>query len=214
MQTLARLISLLILTIAVTNCATFNYNRLPEIKSDELEFKAEKKTKIFSRWSADFDSTFNKERLGDIYYSAQKASFEKIAKDTNCCTIVDSTDEADLVLQFKTYGESKSSAIFFAVLTGATFYVIPSWVTNDVHIEVKAQNKSANKGYDFADSAVFVQWLPLLLVAPFQERGPFEGATYVEENVFRNLIKRLKDDGFLRVKENRDSPAAQPAPGT
>jgi hypothetical protein len=192
-----RLLTAVLMTLVHMGCATFPADRLPEVKSSDLRLKTENKTKVFSRWVGDFGGKTVNEDQDVILAAMHKKRFEQLLKETDCCILTDSTNEADVILSVTTYGEEKLGALFFAVLTGATFYVIPSWITDETRIEARVEGRGMVKEYQLDDSYVLAQWLPLILVVPFQGGAPLDVAQKVEKNVFKTLVLKMKEDGFL-----------------
>lgn len=83
------------------------------------------------------------------------------------------------------------------LIAGAcTFFVIPTWRTVDFSLVVEARAADGRwKRYDLSDAARDINWLPLILGMSF---APW-GTAYAEvrENLYRTLLLRLAEDGFL-----------------
>jgi len=98
-----------------------------------------------------------------------KQNFEKVLAATNCCVIVDSRNEADVVIDGMIYGEGNPAAMIPAFITGLSLYTIPSWVTGKPHVSASVKQGETVREYDFRDEMTMVQWLPLILAMPFRE---------------------------------------------
>ncbi len=208
MPQLKSLLFILSLSLIHVHCATFPADRLPEVKSSDLEFKGDNKTKIFSHMKAEINTSFNKENIEANHVSSRKKAFEDVLKETGCCVLVDRKEEADLVLNMKSYGATNLGAMFFALLTGASLYLIPSWVTIEAQIEAQVQGRTLSRTYQLSDSVVLTQWLPLIVVLPFQDHSPIDANEFLIENVFKNLLLKMKEDGFLAPKQDKGTPTS------
>jgi len=181
--------------LLVSGCAGFKARNLPEVKQEDLRFTNTSKTKIFSRWSTNINSTADQQSKTSIA-AINKEYFEAATSRSACCIVVEDPREADIVVTGTVHDENSSAALFPAALTGASLYMIPSWVTSKVHISVEAKSGDVSRLYDLDDSMTMVQWLPMILAFPFS--NPFTAEKQTIENVYNTLVLRMKNDGLLK----------------
>ncbi len=55
-----------------------------------------------------------------------------------------------------------------AIITGLSFYTIPSWATENYEVVANVTKGTRAKEYRIEDSAKIVQWLPMVFVFPFK----------------------------------------------
>jgi hypothetical protein len=183
--------------LLTSGCAGFKAHELPDVDSRSLTFNSANKTKVFSRWSVESDSTLGGDTAKAMGSAVQKKYFDDAIKATNCCILVEGPSEASVIVDGKFINETSSAAMIPAVITGLSLYTIPSWVTSKVHISVQAKNSSISKSYDLKDSMTLVQWLPMLVVLPFTG-NPIQAERQVFENTYKTLVLSMKKDGLLK----------------
>jgi hypothetical protein len=182
--------------LLMSGCAGFPANKLSKVPAENLHFASAAKTKVFSRWALDKSSGMN-DQSSVALAAVNKKYFDDALRTADCCTIVESPDAADLVVDGTIFKEDQSAAMVGAFLTGFTFGVIPSWVTIDVHITAAAKGGGKSQSYDLKDSMTMVTWLPMLFVMPFAE-NPIKYEKKMTENVFNTLVVKIKADGLLK----------------
>lgn len=182
------------IAVLASGCAGFRANNLPVVSQQDLAINNTAKPKVFTKWVV----TPNSNDPGSVAGAAMhKKSFEDALARSSCCTVVDDAGTADLVVNGTTFNEFNAAATIPAFITGFTFGVIPSWATINTHIAVDAKRGDVSRNYDLKDSMTMVQWLPMLLVMPFTGNGITVG-NEVEQNLYNNLIVKLKGDGLLK----------------
>ena len=85
------------------------------------------------------------------------------------------------------------AAVVPAILTGLTFYVIPSWQTQKY--ELKAQlsdGKNIDQGFKSNDHTTLVQWLPMIFAFPFAV--PFTAENKLTERMYADLMYKVNQD--------------------
>ncbi|EGU34617.1 hypothetical protein [Vibrio scophthalmi] len=109
---------------------------------------------------------------------------------------VDST--ADIFMNITITNSGSPIAVIPAFITGATLYIIPSWATDTFEVQANViSNNGLNKTYKFKDSTILVQWLPMAIFYPFNN---FDTVPAVRKNIYRTLLKEMKNDGFFDRK--------------
>lgn len=195
-----------LLSVAVAGCASFRAYELPIVAPSDMAVQAVQKPRVFSRWVVEAKSAVFNEQGRIAAAALQKKYFDDAIARSGCCVLVEGPGEADLVVDGKALNDASMAVMIPAFITGLSLYTIPSWVTAKVHIQVNARKGELARRYELRDSATMVQWLPLVLAMPFRDT-PFTMGKAVDENLYNNLIYRMKRDGLLRV----DQPALMPA---
>lgn len=180
----------------LSGCAGFPANKLSPVSAQDLRSTSTTKTKVFSRWVAD-PATSTNEQASVAIAALNKKHFDDALKASECCTIVEGPNEADLVVDGTAYNDNSSAALIPAVITGLSLYTIPSWVTANVHISAVAKNGGTSRSYELKDGMTMVQWLPMLFVLPFAD-NPFTAEKKITENLFNTLVVKIKSDGLLK----------------
>lgn len=105
-------------------------------------------------------------------------------------------DQGDIDVQARLVNSGSPAALFPAFLTGLSLYTIPSWVTDKYCITAKVTTRDKKEyRYELVDSMTTVQWLPLIVVAPF--KNMIKVSKNVRENMWKNLIVRMEKEGVL-----------------
>jgi hypothetical protein len=182
--------------LILSGCAGFPANKLSPVSAQDLRSTSPTKTKVFSRWVGD-PVTMTNEQARVMAAALNKKNFDEALKASDCCTVVEGPNEADLVVDGTVYNDNSSAALIPAVITGLSLYTIPSWVTANVHISAVAKNGSKSHSYDLQDGMTMVQWLPMLFVLPFAD-NPFKAEKKITENLFNTLVVKIKTDGLLK----------------
>lgn len=189
-----RILTLLLLGLFCQSCATFDSRQLAPVYQKEFRYDTSHQTRIFQKWStkSDFDDPVVDASIRGIY---EKFLADAISRN-ECCVLVDSRSEADIIVEGVGYAESKQGALLAALITGATLYVIPSWVTEDIKIDVEVSRGQHKKKFQLNDHYTLVQWLPLIFAAPFTD-SPKVARDKVVARVFDNLLLRMQKDRLL-----------------
>ncbi len=189
-------LSLLACAIFMNSCLTVTADHLEKISPSQLKTKNVQKVKIFSRWSADVSVDFQKEQVEVMKAALYKHAFEKNLKSLDCCQLVEGPTEADVIVEGKAFEDPQTWSLFFALLTGVTLYIVPSWAKGEINMEVKVSEKGNERSYKLYDSFTLVQWLPFIVAVPFQP-SLSNVADTMTENAYFNLLSKMQKDGFL-----------------
>lgn len=187
----------LIITVLIgsmmSGCAGFRENNLAQVKPEDMQMKTATKTKVFTQWSI---HTAQKAAYAGPA-AVNKEIFEKILIGCGCCDVVQNANEAEVIVTGETYPEAAGgTGKLGAVITGATLYVIPSWITTGRHISAVVKKGEVTRSYDLHDSMTMVQWFPMALLFPFA--NPMSMENEVVKNVYDTLLVNLKQDKFFK----------------
>lgn len=191
-----KLLATVAIATAISGCAGFKANTLPLVSAHDLQGTAPTKTKIFSRWQTESKSSLVNDQVKAAAAAVAKKQFEDAIRATNCCVLVEGPTEADVVISGTAYAENNPAAMIPAFITGLSLFTIPSWVTAKVHIAAEVTKQDKSHSYELQDSMTMVQWLPLVLAMPFVD-NPIKAGKQVDENTYKNLILKIKQDGLI-----------------
>lgn len=194
MRTLKILIPLFI-ALFISGCAGFQSNKLPPLDDYEINVsESDKSSLFFSIRNVEGSSIILSEQAFRTVWGSEIKDYI-IA--TGCCVLTDDSSKADASVYIDAVNHANASVMIPAFITGASLWTIPSWVTQKADLEVSIENRDGRiQNYDIQDSAVYVQWLPMIFAYPFQG-GPINARQELLERVSRNIVKNLYDDGFL-----------------
>jgi hypothetical protein len=161
-----------------------------------LESSPETPVRVFSRWTFAPRGSLD---AGEIvaFGVEQKERFDRALLATGCCTIVDSTGEADVVLEGTYYGQDSPLSGVLAAVSLASLSVIPAVLPESTRISALARAGPRRHSYDVEDSMLGVIWLPLIVMTPFA--NAVQMAKDIDQNVRLTLIERMKRDGLLEA---------------
>lgn len=178
-----------------SGCVALKASKLPQASA--LGIKAsEQKTKVFSRWHIDTQSSLANDQVKVMGAAVHKKYFDDAIRASLCCVLVEGPGEADVVLDGVAHDENNPAAMIPAFITGFSLFTIPSWMTATVHITADAKRGEITKRYDLSDSVTMAAWLPLILAMPFMDL-PITAGKQVDENTYRNLVLQLRADSLL-----------------
>lgn len=182
--------------LMVSGCAAFKANQLPTVTAKDLGTPAETKTKVFSRWNVQSNSSLLNEQGKAAVAAIQKKNFEMALNSSGCCVIVEGPTEADVVINGTSFAENNPAAMIPAFITGLSLYTIPSWVTAKIHLGAEVKKGETTRNYDVQDSMTMVQWLPMIFAMPFKGSA-LKTAKEVDENTHKSLVLKIKQDGLI-----------------
>ena len=184
--------------LAGSGCASFKANNLPTVTRDQMSVSNTERVNVFSRWSVVSNNTRMNTDMRAAAAAVHKNHFDRALNSSNCCTLVESPAEADVIVEGQAVDHFNQAAMIPAFITGLSLYTIPSWATGKMEIRATATStaNTSETRYNLSDSMTMVQWLPMIFVMPFTG-SPLTTAKELDENVYRNLVLRLKNDGLL-----------------
>jgi len=121
-------------------------------------------------------------------------------------------DEGEMHIDARIVMSGNPAALIFAVITGMSLYVIPSWVTEKYTITAKVSSVDGEiHTYELEDSFMGLNWLPVIFIASDKdldsvptprmvvasEKNIDSVSKRVRRNMWRNLILNMQDDGII-----------------
>ncbi len=197
MKKLLKPLALLILMTSVSSCMAVRSDKYLAVTPEELKVTSSKKSKIFIDWG--FDSSFfgqTGQSTINKLKSDQKRILNDVIVESNCCEIVNEKEEANIFINGAFHNDSSNASLVFAMITGFSMYIIPSWGNSKMRVSAKVENGKISKEYDLNDSMLFAQWLPFIVVPIFAgNQIKVEGE--VNKNLYKTLLAQIKKDGFF-----------------
>lgn len=176
----------------LNGCAAFKANNLPKVTPNDMDIHRENKLKVYSTWKiASKSMTEDDKAFASV---TNKILFDESLKKTNCCIIVESTNEADIIVNGVTY-QKDWPWYFFTGHLEIYFILIPIWFSPKFHIWAEVSRGQTTYLYDLNDKVVIVKWLPMIFLAPFAP--PKSVLQEVADNTFASLIVKMKNDGVF-----------------
>jgi hypothetical protein len=197
-----RSLSLLLLAISLHGCAVFPQGGTPPTTLAPSSLAADAKPNLAysstalgglgqaNRLPPEAQSVIEGELVGVLQ---QSGYFGRLSKQDA---------EADIKLDVTMTNTGSGAAMIPAIITGLSFYTIPSWATDHFRIDANVTRRDGvSRQYQVSDSTVLVQWLPMIFVFPFSN---FSEVPSTRQNMYRKLLADMQRDGMLE-------PTAAPA---
>lgn len=199
LQSIKKIALATLLGAMLTGCAGFAGNRLPAMDTAKIQAPQ-------SAAKTGFAYTYSVGRAneGDSIKHAQVRRLEATAPAVKL--FLDNmnksgyfnqpSDASDLKIDVRVVEVADPNAMVGAMITGATFGIVPSWITIESHFDVKVTSKGKEYNYSLIDDMTMVQWLPMALLFPFN--NPLEDVpNAIKSNAWNNLISKMKADGII-----------------
>jgi hypothetical protein len=201
MKPLKYILTILFL-VNLASCIAYRNHQLPNVDTAILKTKPSKKVEVFVSWDFGTDSIADDLKpfypLQNSINEGKKKRIEKLISDAKCCDLTTNKEYSDVSLEITFVPRKKPEGFryFSEVISGSTIMIIPCWFTDEVRILAKATRKNYSKSYNLSDSVTTINWLPLIFAAPFTKK-PWSLITETEDNLYKNLISQMIDDGFF-----------------
>ncbi|MCF7864177.1 MAG: hypothetical protein K9L89_05250 [Kiritimatiellales bacterium] len=186
-------------TTMLTGCASFSRNQLPAVGNlQRAPFNAQKVDATYS-FSAGME-LFGKQEFPENTKAMLKKEFTGVMKDSGCFASLSAGAQGGMHMDVRLVNSGSASAMIPAVITGLSLYIIPSWATDHYDATVTVMPPDGReRTYKLGDAMTTVQWLPMIVVAPFKNLvGVSED---VRVNIWKNLVVRMQKDGLLPAAE-------------
>jgi len=189
----------IIALLLLTSCASFPRNQLPLVGSIQPLPEGTKKPTVVYSFSSGVD-IFGKQEHRENVRAQLEREFVDVLNESGYFASLSQGIQGEISIQARLVNSGNPAVIIPAIITGLSLYTIPSWATDnyDVTAKVTAQDGKEHT-YQFTDSMTTVQWLPMIVVAPF--KNMFNVSKEVRRNIWKNLILKMQEDGVLPKHE-------------
>lgn len=198
MKPLQVLVTVVVVAISLvsTGCASFKKNQLPEISG----FAAIPPESVKPSATYSFVYTHNVFGEGQASESTRAIMSQEFARvlteSAQFASVIEAGNGGDVHLDVQLHNYGNPAAVIPAFITGFSFFTIPSWATDHWRVTAAvAKSGSDPRTYTFEDADVLVQWLPMIFAMPFN--SIWEVIPEVRKNIYKNLVKTMKDNGDL-----------------
>jgi hypothetical protein len=193
-----KILSVLLVTI-LSGCAAFRGYEQPIVKPELVSVNLPKKLLVSMKWKAVPERRFSPSSMLTAENKQSTFFYEELMR-SGCCELSTVGQDPDLVISGEIDVSYKADGFLEGLLrtpTQFSFAIIPGWDNYHYKLTVKVENvKGQSREYSAVDSGLFIQWLPLAPVALFVD-SPGEIDKALLQNLHRNLIYRMKKDGFF-----------------
>ena len=181
-----------------SGCAMFKGNDLPAVTWVPPERAESARPSVSYVTTAHIEFGSRESASEDVQSFADAETRDVLEESGFFSRVAIQDEEADIVLRVTFTEKANAAALFPALLTAFSLYVIPSWLTTyyELGVDVDVGNGEM-KNYTATDSTVLVQWLPMLFVYPFQDFS--ETAVEVRRNLYRTVLAEMQDDGVFEA---------------
>lgn len=182
------------ISASLFGCAVFRSNDLPEVGTLPGPAATAKKPTVGYEFASVVDMG-GKRPSHENLRAAQEKEFVDTLRESGYFTTVEKGSGKDLSIAVALVDSGDPAALVGAFITGFSLYTIPSWLTNTFEATCKVTTADGKtRDYILRDSAVMVQWLPMMFVFPFK---PITGLEDLRKNLYKNLIIKMQEDGLL-----------------
>lgn len=116
-------------------------------------------------------------------------------------TLEKSKAQGDLNIQVDVVRSWNPFALLPAAITGASFWIIPSWHTDKIVITSYIQAAGGKqREYKMEGAVTAIQWLPMIFTCCMSHH-PARVQGEIRENIYKNLVLQMQKDGFLPKAE-------------
>ncbi len=182
-----------------TGCASFPGNNLPNVgKLPPLTESTNKPSASYS-FSSWVDLFGKKEHQENIRKQLED-EFLSVLRESRHFASLTPNDQGEINIEVRLVNSGNPAVMIPAFITGLSLYTIPSWATDTYTITAKVKAIDGKiHTYNLKDSMTTVQWLPMIVVAPF--KNMVSVSKEVRRNIWKNLILKMQEDGVLPKHE-------------
>jgi hypothetical protein len=195
MKLIRHLLSLAGISLLATSCASFSTNRLPKI----ADAPASNVKKVSLTYSHKSGHDLTGSRVESPAAVGQKHA-EPLVTALNGSERFTSVSQGKggavhLDVDMLNHGNGAGAAVS-GFISGFSLFTIPGFATDHYKLTVTARSASGkSRQYVLEDGVTTVFWLPLIVATPFS--FPTTVVPKVQENMYRNLIQNMENDGIL-----------------
>ncbi|NKE70783.1 hypothetical protein [Candidatus Manganitrophus noduliformans] len=184
-----------ILLLLFTGCASFSRNQLPNAANLlQLSENNSKPTASYS-FSSGID-LFGKQEHQENVRKKLEDEFISVFRESGYFASLTPGGQAEMNIEVRLVNSGTPAAMIPAMITGFSLYTIPSWATDHYTVTAKVTTQDGKEHiYELTDAMTTVQWLPMILVFPFQNM--VNVSKQVRQNIWKNLILKMQKDGVL-----------------
>lgn len=189
------------MSLVSAGCASFKQNNLPEI-SGFPAVPAETKP------SATYSFAYTYKMFGEgqgpesSRITMSQEFFTILTESTQFSSVKEAASGGDVHIDAQIHNFGNPAAVIPAFITGFSLFTIPSWATDRWRLTANVSTQNGGpRSYVLEDAEVMVQWLPMIFLTPF--KSPFHVIPEVRKNMYKNLIKNMRDGGDLGVAQSR-----------
>lgn len=198
-------------SLVSTGCASFKQNRLPEING----FAAAPAGSVKPSATYSFAYTYKIVGEGQGPENARVALSQEFAhvlrESAQFANVSEAASGGDMHIDAHLHNYGNPAALIPAFITGFSFFTIPSWATDRWRLTATVNTPSGDqRSYTLEDSHVLVQWLPMIVATPF--KFPGQVIPEVRRNIYRNLVKTMRDNGDLEGQSRLTSSGSHAIP--
>lgn len=185
----------IIALLLFTSCASFPGNKLPVVGGFQpLPDGPVKPTAAYS-FSSGVD-LFEKQEHVESVRIVLEHEFIDVLNESGYFASLTPGNQAEIIIQARLVNSGTPAVIIPAIITGLSLYTIPSWATDNYDVTAKVTTPDGKEHtYQLTDSITSYQWLPLIVIAPFNTAGNV--SKEVRQNIWKNLILNMQQDGIL-----------------
>jgi len=193
-------LSLIVLIAILGGCAVFEGGKVPKTTFETYDLQGIQQPTL-SYKSLAKGGISSVEELPEAAQNLIEGELLEVLEESQYFSRLSSDDEtADIKIDVTMTNTGSSAAMIPAFITGLSLYTIPSWATDNFDVIATVESKNGQKKeYTLSDSTTLVQWLPMIFVYPMKG---LDVIPEVRKNMYRNLLSKIKADGFLDTGVN------------
>lgn len=192
-----KIYAILLLTLfSISGCAVFEGGNLEKANLPVSKITESGKVTLSYKAIAIDDGISSQTPLPEAGQSIITGELLAVLEETGYFSRIAKNDSsAETRIDMSLVHSSCPAAVIPAIITGLSFYTIPSWATNNFEVTVKAEGRRGlSKEYVFRDSTILVQWLPMIFFAPIYNPSI---APEVRKNIYKKVLLEMQNDGFF-----------------
>lgn len=188
----------LVTSLVSTGCASFKQNRLPEISGFGSAPAESIKPSATYSFAYTYKLTAEGQGTERDRATLSREFAQVLTESAQFSSVTEDASGGDVHIDAQLHNYGNPAALIPAFITGFSLYTIPSWGTDHWRLTATVINSGGDpQSYTFEDSSTLVQWLPMIFATPFQFPG--QVIPEVRRNIYKNLVKAMKDNGALSM---------------
>lgn len=188
-------IALLALSTSLTGCISYSQKQLapveawPPLAASQPQAPAAKQS-AYVRLNSIYQFNGEQRAGGPNLTHFEKTVVESFQQSDRFSRVTSEKEESD-VYAYSTLKNNEQGNLFAAVITGATFYVIPSTFDNTLTLETTFKDREGKLIGKVTKSETITTWMQVLFIfaVPFNSKG---------EDVIRHLSQSTVEEAIKR----------------